>query len=200
MKRADLKAGETYAVRRQYRPCVLLSTDVYRRQQFTWSSKPDDYAIAPAGTKPGASKSFASPTCYGFITLSGDADTLAGLDVAATLAAILADGSAGRPQDTSIEFVTSTSAFLGRYAEHEAAERERREATQARWRIEESQRAAAHARHDAVARRLNTALGEDALRRSSESSPTHVSIPLAQAEALAELLEILRPTNDDKEN
>jgi hypothetical protein len=201
MKTADLKAGEIYAVRRaRYdHPCLLLSTDVYREQRFSWSNKPDDYQIAPAGTKPSASKSFASPTCYGFITLNGDADMLAGLDVAATLGAILAGGSAGRPEGTSIKFVTSPAAFLGRFEEHQAAERERLNAEQASRNREKERRQAVAHRHNTVVDRFNAALREDLIAQVADdgySEPTGVKLTLAQAEALADLLDAIRADSE----
>ena len=200
MKTADLKAGELYAVRRQSRPCLLLSTDVYREQRHSWSDKPNEYQLAPTGTKPVASKSYASPTSYGFITLAGEADVLAALDVPATLAAVLADSRTGRPDGVGIEFVTSAAAILGRYDEYVKAERERLDAAQARRDRERQKRLALVDRHNAVAARLNAVLGEDVIPRKQPDGygePMCVELTFAVAEELADLLAYL---TTDQEN
>jgi hypothetical protein len=150
--------------------------------------------LAPEGTKPRRDPSWSAPSQWGFIVLSGEADTLTALDVEATLAAIVADSRSGCPEGTSIELVTSPAAFLGRYEEHQANERKRYEAEQARRDRERQRKQAAAARHNAVVGRLNAALGEELIHRVRDdgySEPTEVSLTIAQAEALADLLDAI---------
>lgn len=196
MKRADLKAGEIYAVRRAQNPRLLLSPDVYR-----WKSsdrQPDSYDLAPPGTKPRRDPQYwgYTRTNYGYLTLEGDLDTLAGIDVESALAAIVAGKSA--PVDTSVKVVTESSAILAPYAVHQANEQAKHDAYIAQRDRERVVRAAAQARHDAVARRLNAILREDVLRRADEhSTPTHIELPIAQAEALADLLDAIRAGSEN---
>ena len=200
MKTAELKAGELYAVRRQYHPCLLLSTNVYREERAVWSSRPTEYHETSAGTKPHGASSYTAPN-FGFLTVAGEADLLAGLDVQTTLAAILKDGRNGRPQDTSVELVTSPAAFLGRYAEHQAVLQKRLDAEQARLDRERQRKAAVAHRHNAVVGRLNKALGEDLIARVRDdgySEPDAVTLTFNAAEAIADLLDTLNPNPEGK--
>lgn len=192
MKAKDLKAGELYAVRRQYHPCLLLSTDVHQRQRYTWTSKPDEYTPAPTGTKPRQSSSFASPTEYGYVTLTGDRETLAKLDPAQALADIAGDGYRSKlPEGVSIVFVTSTAAFLGRFEEHVKAELRRLAAANERRDLEGQRRRERVERHNAVVRRFNAALGGDVINLVppvAYNGPLGVMLPFDVAERIAELL------------
>jgi hypothetical protein len=191
MKRIDLKAGEVYAVRRAVRPHLLLSTEV-----ITWAAStrnPHRYAVAPAGTKPRRDPNNwqSTRTHHGFLTLEAYADVLAQVDVEMALSAILAGGR--EPDDTRIRLVTESAAFLAPYAVQVENEQRELDARAARLERERAAREAAHARHNRVARRINEALGEHVPHKSDQSTPTHVAVPLAQAEEIADLLEMLRP-------
>lgn len=191
MKTADLKPGDLYAVRRQHHPCLLLSTIVYREDRAVWSDRPTEYHATPAGTKPRGASSFTARE-FGFLTVAGEADALARLDAETVLAAILKDGRKGAPKDTSVELVTSPAAFLGTYAEHQAVLQKRHSAEQARLDRERQRMAAAAHRHNAVAGRLNAALGEDWIAGVPDdgcSEPSAVTLSFAAAEALADLLD-----------
>lgn len=194
MKRTDLKAGELYAVRRAGYPCLLLSTAVYGMHRHTWSSQPDEFRETREGTKPSRSASWASGTDYGFITLSGDGDTLANVAADEALAALLAHGNSpkARPEGTSVQFVTSLTAFLAPWDVHAANEAARLDAERARREKERDRRLAAVARHNAVVRRLNDRIGDTHIalaELNGYDEPTGVKLTLAQAERIADLLE-----------
>lgn len=196
MKTADLKAGELYAVRHIYEPCLLMSTAVYERRSGRMG--PERWALAKAGTKPHRDQpKFHSQgrIDYGFVVLAGPADALTGADRDSILRHLVEHGESkyAVPEGTSIQMVFSAVAFTGEYARVQEEQRARKDAETARKqkRVDE---------YNAVVDGLNAMLGDMPLERVEvgwDEPPTGVKLTLGQARRVLEAARIDLPPMAD---
>jgi hypothetical protein len=202
MKKNLLKAGELYAVRNEYQSCLLLDTAVHLEHSRTRGAT--SYSPA-ADHKPGRdpSKSWGfgiDRRNYGFLMLSGtSSEALAAVDTVAAYESLLATGRLSEGSEVSVKLVTSLAAILGPYEEVRAQAARQQEAERARQVAREERRRATVARLDAVVCRFNKALGSELIDRVLDdgySERTGVNLTLAQAEALADLLDARNPGSE----
>lgn len=188
MKSKLLKAGNIYAVRNVYEPCLLIDTTVH--VQHLRPRGATSYGPAANHTPcRDTSQSYGFDSWnYGYLMVKGTPEALASVNVLAAHASLLTNG---RPPETSaieVQFVTSAAAILGPYARIRARDQEQREREAAR-------RQEVVDQYNAIAEQLNTVLWDQPLTTADAElhvEPEGVRLTFNQASALANALKATR--------
>lgn len=184
MKSVDLKAGEIYAVRHRYEPCMLLDTAVHCE---LFPGRGNISYTPAADHKPGRDKSKGwgfDRRDYGYLLLAGTREALAAVDWVAAYEALLETGRLPEDSDVRVLLATSLASILGPF-ERVRAEQDAQRDVEAERRRKES------AAYNAIVDRLNTVLPE-AHRiwraREEAGAPLDLTLTLEQARLIAERL------------